>query len=37
MVIPVAGLMMLVERNATGTARLSSHGWYRFVPLRRKP
>lgn len=34
MVIPVAGLMMLVERNAAGTARLSSHGWYRFVPLR---
>ena len=36
MVIPVAGLMTLVERNATGKARLSTHGWYRFVPLRRK-
>ncbi|MEU0268958.1 protein-L-isoaspartate O-methyltransferase [Nocardioides sp. NPDC006303] len=37
MVVPVAGLMMLVERNETGRARLSSHGWYRFVPLRTKP
>ncbi len=37
MVVPVAGLMMLVERSATGRARLSSHGWYRFVPLRRRP
>ena len=36
MVIPVAGMMMLVERSATGHVRLSSHGWYRFVPLRRK-
>lgn len=35
MVVPVAGLMMLVERNETGTTRLSSHGWYRFVPLRK--
>ncbi len=35
MVVPVAGLMMLVDRNETGTARLSSHGGYRFVPLRR--
>nr|WP_206443791.1 protein-L-isoaspartate O-methyltransferase [Nocardioides sp. KC13] len=37
MVVPVAGLMMLAERNPTGTVRLSSHGWYRFVPLRRRP
>lgn len=36
MVVPVAGLMMLVERSATGKTRLSSHGWYRFVPLRTK-
>lgn len=34
MVIPVAGLMTLVERSATGEVRLSGHGWYRFVPLR---
>ena len=37
MVVPVAGLMMLVERSATGKARLSSHGRYRFVPLRKTP
>ncbi|MBB3088129.1 protein-L-isoaspartate O-methyltransferase family protein [Nocardioides albus] len=34
MVIPVAGRMTLAERSATGEARLSTHGWYRFVPLR---
>ncbi|TQL70771.1 protein-L-isoaspartate(D-aspartate) O-methyltransferase [Nocardioides albertanoniae] len=34
MVLPVAGLMTLVERSATGKTRLSEHGWYRFVPLR---
>ncbi|MBC7278160.1 protein-L-isoaspartate O-methyltransferase [Nocardioides sp.] len=34
MVIPVAGLMTLVERSATGEVQLSGHGWYRFVPLR---
>lgn len=34
MVIPVDGLMTLVERSAAGEVRLSSHGWYRFVPLR---
>jgi protein-L-isoaspartate(D-aspartate) O-methyltransferase len=34
MVLPVAGTMLLVRRTAGG-ARLSEHGGYRFVPLRR--
>ena len=33
MVIPVAGVMVLVER-AGGEPRTSEHGFYRFVPLR---
>ena len=33
MVIPVAGQMMLVVRSGDGI-ETSTHGWYRFVPLR---
>lgn len=33
MVVPVAGRMLLVERTAAGT-EVSTHGEYRFVPLR---
>lgn len=32
MVVPVAGVMKLVERR-DGTDEVSSHGYYRFVPL----
>ena len=34
MVIPVAGMMLLVVRNGDGT-EVTEHGYYRFVPLRR--
>jgi protein-L-isoaspartate(D-aspartate) O-methyltransferase len=33
MVAPVAGVMLLVERTG-GSARVTRHGHYRFVPLR---
>jgi protein-L-isoaspartate(D-aspartate) O-methyltransferase len=33
LVVPVAGVMLLVERIG-GTAQVSRHGEYRFVPLR---
>lgn len=33
MVLPVAGVMLLVTRTADGVAT-SEHGYYRFVPLR---
>lgn len=33
MVLPVAGVMLLVERVA-GSVQVSRHGYYRFVPLR---
>jgi len=35
MVIPVAGEMVLVERVG-GDVKTSTHGWYRFVPLRHR-
>jgi hypothetical protein len=34
MVIPVRGEMLLVEPAADGPPKVSSHGSYRFVPLR---
>jgi hypothetical protein len=33
MVLPAGGRMLLVERTGSG-ARVSEHGFYRFVPLR---
>jgi hypothetical protein len=33
MVIPVSGVMLLVDRADTGV-EVSEHGGYRFVPLR---
>lgn len=33
MVIPVAGRMLLVERDDDGDVVASEHGYYRFVPL----
>ena len=35
MVIPVAGRMVLVVRRGDD-ADVTEHGWYRFVPLRRR-
>ena len=34
MVVPVAGVMLLVVGQGDGTAVASRHGYYRFVPLR---
>jgi protein-L-isoaspartate(D-aspartate) O-methyltransferase len=34
MVIPVAGVMLVVELASTGRPRVTRHGRYRFVPLR---
>jgi protein-L-isoaspartate(D-aspartate) O-methyltransferase len=34
MVVPVAGEMLLVGRDAEGEVAVTHHGYYRFVPLR---
>lgn len=34
MVVPVAGVMTVVQLRADGTRKVTTHGHYRFVPLR---
>lgn len=37
LVVPVAGRMLRLRRDASGSLRTSEHGAYRFVPLVRDP